>query len=249
MHGFEPLWGVREATPLPQPGGAEGPDCTWWASRTPTRLPPFYPPTERAPNMCSQGPEGTKLPLGGGFRPMFQTIAAKAPMRTLSRSLQRRRPCRGWDTPRLSELSCPAREPENTAMGSQRCPPRRPKAWAEHGAPPETGTNGAASPPPLRELGHPAPSPPGPPREAGAHDPPKVSGVFLLPDSRGSPLCHRHLHNPLLLPEQVWSIPHPPPWLTQSQTGRLLLPPTPLRTGSGPSAPRSHRCSLAFTPL
>ena len=91
--------------------------------------------------------------------------------------------------------------------------------------------------------------PPGPPHKAEAHNPPRVSGVFLLPDSRGSPLCHRHLHNLLLLPEQVWSIPHPPPWLTQSQTGHLLHPPTPLHTGPGPSALPNHRCSLAFTPL
>ena len=106
-------------------------------------------------------------------------------------------------------------------------------------------------PAPLLELGHPALSSPGPPHEARAHDPRRVSGIFLLPDSRGSPLCHRLLHNPLLLPEQVWSIPHPRLG-SPSPKRAPPPPPTPLttfHTGSGLSALPNHRCSLVSTPL
>ena len=174
---------------------------------------------------------------------MFQTIAAKVPMRTLSRSLQGRRPCRGWDTPRLSELSCPAREPENTARGSQRWPPRRPEAWAEHGAPPETGTNGAAGPHPCGNSATqhcPAGSStqgrgPLPPKGLWCLPPPRLPGVPSLPPPSPQPAAATgaglvHPAPPALAHPVPNGAPPPPanptphrPWAVSSPQPQMLF--------------------------
>lgn len=182
---------------------------------------------------------------------MFQTITAKALMRPRVAACREGGPAvagrpRGY----LSSAAQPGR-PENTARGSQPCPPRRPEGWAEHGnrspkQEPETGAHWCGCPLPCWNS-------------ATQHCPhlalhtrpgPTTPGGSLASSSSQTP-CHRLLHNPLLLPEQVWSIPHPRLG-SPSPKRAPPPPPTPLttfHTGSGLSALPNHRCSLVSTPL
>lgn len=229
-------------TPLPQTGRAEGPDCIWWASRTPTRPLPFYPPTERAPNTCSQVPEGTKLPLSSPDDPGHPGRAApwrrrflshvpnhrsKSADETPSRSLQRRRPCRGWEIPRLSELSRPARAPGKHSQGFAALSSQTARGLGRtRKQEPETGAHRCSRPlpagtrPPSTVLTWPSTrgQGPRPPEGLWRLPPPRLPGVPSLPPpppqptaATGAGLIH----------------PAPLPWLTQSQTGTSSIPHPP----------------------
>ena len=128
------------------------------------------------------GHPGRAAPWRRRFPSHVPNHRSKSADETPSHSLQGRRPCRGWETLRLSELSRPARVPGKHSQGFAALSSQMARGLGQ-----TRGTARNRSPPvwppaPLLELGHPALSSLGPPREARAHNPPK--GLWRLPPPR-----------------------------------------------------------------
>lgn len=127
------------------PGGLLGLPPAPLLSICPLKEPQIYVlraprgPNFPCPLQMTRGTLAEWLPGGGGgFHPMFQTITAKAPMRPRVAACREGGPAvAGRPRGCLSSAAQPGCL-ENTARGSQPCPPRWPKDWVKHGAPPET---------------------------------------------------------------------------------------------------------------
>lgn len=162
---------------------------------------------------------------------MFQTITAKALMRPRVAACREGGPAvagrpRGY----LSSAAQPGR-PENTARGSQPCPPRRPEGWAEHGnrspkQEPETGAHWCGCPlpcwnsatqhcPHLALHTRPGPTTPGGSLASSSSQTP--GGPLSATASSTTHCCYRSRSGPSRTP----ALAHPVP------NGHLLHPPHP----------------------